>query len=113
MGHPQSLLAHRVVGELLQLLSSEFLASALRKIPMERRKAGSSALSPRCARLRALGMTNFFGLAMRAGMAGCPIQARVWLEWGSSTAGQSLPDARSRFLAVHSDSISTCPSHPA
>jgi hypothetical protein len=39
-----------------------------------------------------------------------PIQAWLWLEWGSSTAGQSLPAARSRFRAVHSDSISTRPS---
>src|SRR5438477_2431576 len=31
---------------------------------------------------------------------GWPIQARFWLEWGSSTAGQSLPVARSRFRAV-------------
>src|SRR5437588_6445618 len=38
-----------------------------------------------------------------------PIQARLWLEWGSSTAGKSLPAARSRFRAVHSDSISTDP----
>jgi hypothetical protein len=38
-----------------------------------------------------------------------PIQAWFWLEWGSSTAGQSLPAARSRFRAVHSDSISTRP----
>ena len=42
----------------------------------------------------------------------CPIQARFWLEWGSSTVGQSLPAARSRFRAVHSDSISTRPSQP-
>jgi hypothetical protein len=39
-----------------------------------------------------------------------PTQARFWLEWGSSTAGQSVPAARSRFRAVHSDSISTRPS---
>jgi hypothetical protein len=39
-----------------------------------------------------------------------PIQAWFWLEWGSSTAGQSLPAARSRFRPVHSDSISTRPS---
>jgi hypothetical protein len=43
---------------------------------------------------------------------GCPIQARFWLEWGSSMAGGSLLSARSRFLAVHSDSISTRPSQP-
>jgi hypothetical protein len=36
-----------------------------------------------------------------------PIQARFWLEWGSSIAGQSLPVALSRFRVVHSDSIST------
>ena len=41
-----------------------------------------------------------------------PIQAWFWLEWGSSTAGQSLPAARSRFRAVHSDSISTRPLLP-
>jgi hypothetical protein len=41
-----------------------------------------------------------------------PTQARFWLEWGSSTAGQSLPAARSRFRAVHSDSISTRSSQP-
>src|SRR5205807_7918824 len=44
--------------------------------------------------------------------AGWPTQARFWLEWGSSTAGQTLPAARSRFRAVHSDSISTRPSQP-
>jgi PD-(D/E)XK nuclease superfamily protein len=43
---------------------------------------------------------------------GWPTQARFWLEWGSSTAEQSLPAARSRFRAVHSDSISTRPSQP-
>ena len=42
-----------------------------------------------------------------------PAQAWFWLEWGSSTAGQSLPAARSRFRAVHSDSISTRPSQQA
>ncbi len=41
-----------------------------------------------------------------------PAQARFWLEWGSSRAGQSFPAARSRFLAVHSHSISTRPSQP-
>ncbi len=35
------------------------------------------------------------------------------LEWGSSTAGLSLPAARSRFLAVHSDSSSTVPLQPS
>src|SRR5437868_4138075 len=39
-------------------------------------------------------------------------QACFWLEWGSSIAGQSLPATRSRFRAVHSDSISTRPSQP-
>src|SRR6185312_5123992 len=34
------------------------------------------------------------------------------LEWASFKDGQSLPAARSRFLAVHSDSISTRPSAP-
>ena len=43
---------------------------------------------------------------------GGPTQARFWLEWGNSTAGQSLPAARSRLRAVHSDSISTRPSSP-
>jgi hypothetical protein len=43
---------------------------------------------------------------------GWPIQARFWLEWGSSIAGQSLPAARSRFRAVHSDSISIRPREP-
>ena len=38
-----------------------------------------------------------------------PIQARFWLEWGSAIAGQSVPAARSRVRAVHSDSISTRP----
>ena len=37
---------------------------------------------------------------------GWPIQVWFWLEWGSSTAGQSLPAAGSRFRAVHPDSIS-------
>jgi hypothetical protein len=40
---------------------------------------------------------------------GWPIQAWFWLEWGSSTAGQSLPAALSRFRVVYSDSISTVP----
>ena len=40
-------------------------------------------------------------------LGGWPTQAWFWLEWGSSTAGQSLPAARSRFRAIHSDSIST------
>jgi hypothetical protein len=40
---------------------------------------------------------------------GWPIQARFWLEWGSSTAGRSLPAARSRFRVVHFDSISFLP----
>jgi hypothetical protein len=44
--------------------------------------------------------------------AGWLIQARFWLEWGSSTLGQSFPAARSRRRAVHSDSISTRPSAP-
>ena len=42
-------------------------------------------------------------------MGGWPTQAWVWLEWGSSTGGQSLPAARSRRRAVHSDLISTRP----
>ena len=44
--------------------------------------------------------------------AGCPTQALFWLEWDSSTSGLSRPAACSRFLAVHSDSISTRPSSP-
>src|SRR5713226_5447647 len=40
---------------------------------------------------------------------GWPTRARLWLEWGSSTAGQSLPAARSSFRVVYSDSISTRP----
>src|SRR5216684_8459093 len=44
---------------------------------------------------------------LRISRDGWPTQARFWLEWGSSTAGQSVPAARSRFRAVHSDSIST------
>lgn len=43
---------------------------------------------------------------------GWPTQARFRLEWGSSKAGPSRPAARSRFLAFHSDSISTRPSDP-
>jgi hypothetical protein len=46
-----------------------------------------------------------------------PTQAVFWLEWGSSTAGQSPPAARSRFFAAHSHSISPpvlhCPSRTA
>ncbi len=38
-----------------------------------------------------------------------PIQARCWLEWGSSTSGQTLPAALSCFRAVCSDSIATVP----
>jgi hypothetical protein len=44
---------------------------------------------------------------------GWPTQAVLWLEWGSSTAGHNFRAARSRFRAVHSDSISTRPSPPA
>ncbi len=43
------------------------------------------------------------------GRRGWPIQAVLWLEWGSFVAGQSLPPTRSRFRAVHSHSISTLP----
>jgi hypothetical protein len=38
---------------------------------------------------------------------GWPTQAWFWLEWGSSTAGQSLPAAVFRFRVVHFDSISS------
>src|SRR6266571_5072417 len=51
-------------------------------------------------------------LVIFAGADGWPTQAVFWLEWGSSTAGHNLPAARSRFLAVHSHSISTLPSRP-
>ena len=44
--------------------------------------------------------------------AGWPIQACCWLEWAPSTSWLSLPAARSRLFAVHSDSISTHPSSP-
>src|SRR6266849_8455640 len=40
---------------------------------------------------------------------GWPTQAWFWLEWGSSTAGQSVPAALSCFCVVHSDSISIVP----
>jgi hypothetical protein len=40
---------------------------------------------------------------------GWPIQVQFWLEWGSSTAGQSLLEACSRFRLVYSDSIFTHP----
>jgi len=53
-----------------------------------------------------------FGMTMALEVNRWPIQAWFWLEWGSSTAGQSLPAARSRFRAVHSDSISTPFSQP-
>jgi predicted nucleic acid-binding protein len=45
-------------------------------------------------------------------LRGWPTQAFLWLEWGSSTAGHNFPAARSRFRAVHSDSISTRLSAP-
>jgi hypothetical protein len=38
-----------------------------------------------------------------------PNQARFWLEWGSSMAGQSVPAARSCLRAVHSNLISARP----
>ena len=38
--------------------------------------------------------------------AGWPIQAVLWLEWGSSITRHGLPTAR-RVFAVHTDSIST------
>ncbi|MGA9644284.1 MAG: hypothetical protein WBQ72_23000, partial [Terriglobales bacterium] len=40
-------------------------------------------------------------------LGGWAVQALCRLEWGSSTAGRSVPAARSRLLAVHSHSIST------
>jgi hypothetical protein len=40
---------------------------------------------------------------------GWPIQAVLWLEWGKPTAAHNFPAARSRFSAVHSDSISNGP----
>jgi hypothetical protein len=53
-----------------------------------------------------------FDNAMERLLGGWPTQARLWLEWGSSIARASLPAARSRFRAVHSDSISTRPAIP-
>ena len=50
--------------------------------------------------------------SIRPQRVGWPTQALCWLEWGSSTAGLSLPTARSRCLAVHSDSSSTVPLQP-
>jgi hypothetical protein len=41
---------------------------------------------------------------------GWTTQARFWLEWGSSTDGQSVPATGSRFQAIHSNSISIRPS---
>jgi hypothetical protein len=38
-----------------------------------------------------------------------PTQAWFWLEWGRSTAGQSLPTTLSCFRVVYSDSISIAP----
>jgi hypothetical protein len=43
---------------------------------------------------------------------GWPTQALFWLEWGGSSAGRSLPAARSLILAAHSHSISTRPAQP-
>ncbi|HEY6271992.1 MAG TPA: hypothetical protein VIX19_08370, partial [Terriglobales bacterium] len=40
---------------------------------------------------------------------GGPLKPGSWLEWGSSTAGQSLPAALLCFRVVYSDSISTVP----
>jgi hypothetical protein len=65
------------------------------------------------AGLRAVALQGL-GAADAVGWPGarCPTQAWCWLEWESSTTGQSRPAARSRFLAIHSDSISTRPSAP-
>ncbi len=45
----------------------------------------------------------------RTQSAGGPLKPGFGLSGGSSTAGQGLPAARSRFRDVHSDSISTHP----
>src|ERR1039458_2925962 len=36
----------------------------------------------------------------RDGRGGWPTQARFWLEWGSSTAGQSLPELFRVFVSL-------------
>jgi hypothetical protein len=43
------------------------------------------------------------------GRDGCSTQAQSWLEWGSSTIGQSLASALSCFRVVYSESISSVP----
>jgi hypothetical protein len=43
-------------------------------------------------------------------MDGWPIQARFWLEWDISTAGLSLPAARSRFRVIYPQPIFIFPS---
>src|SRR6266851_6543218 len=43
------------------------------------------------------------------GRDGCSTQAQSWLEWGSSTTGQSLASALSCFRVVYSESISSVP----
>jgi hypothetical protein len=43
---------------------------------------------------------------------GWPDRAPFWLESGSSRAEESLPVVRSRFRAVHPDSIPARPSQP-
>jgi hypothetical protein len=55
-------------------------------------------------------IVGLIGVAALAGVR--PVKPGFGFEWGSSSAGQSLPAARSRFRAVRSDSISTRPSRP-
>ena len=69
-----------------------------------------SHLYPSCDSIPRFGFACAQAYGSKVGPSGgWPTQARVWLEWGSSMAGQSRPSARSRSLAVHSDSISTQP----
>ena len=56
------------------------------------RKAGGSPL-----------IDDIIGASPLQPLGGWPTQARFWLEWGSSTAGQSLPAASSRFRVLYSE----------
>ena len=78
------------------------------------RKSGARVLIGSAARIAEKSLHLWHGRIRGCAVAtdGWPTQAWFWLGWGSSTAGQSLPAARSRRLAVHSHSISTRPCHP-
>ncbi len=81
-------------------------------IDLPRNGAASASSNKAAAFLSnsAFSMTN--STSSTASQGAWPVQTWFWLEWGSSTPGQSLHHARSRLRSVHSESISTRPSAP-